>query len=116
MVDDDVRLCHVMRDLLTEEGYDVVLAHDGRSALEQLRAGGGDLLVLDINMPGLGGASLVQMLRTEPEWHRFSRLPIIVVSALWEVVTFDLDIQAGFAKPVRHEELLAKVRELIGPV
>lgn len=115
VVDDDPRLCEVMRDLLTQEGYDVVLAHEGQSALDRLRDGGVDLLLADINMPGLGGASLVQILRTEPEWDRFARLPIIVVSALWGVVTFELDIQAGFAKPVRHDELVAKIRELIGP-
>lgn len=115
VVDDDERLCDVMRELLTTEGYEVAVAHDGHAALERLRNDGISLLLVDINMPGLGGASLVQVLRAEPEWHRFSRLPVIVLSALWDVVTFDLDIQAGFAKPVRHDDLLAKIRELIGP-
>lgn len=114
LVDDDERLCDVMREVLTQEGYDVAVAHDGHAALERLRGNGVDLMLVDINMPGLGGASLIQVLRTEPEWHRFARLPVIVMSALWDVVTFDLDIQAGFGKPVRHDELLAKIRELIG--
>lgn len=115
VVDDDERLCEVMRELLVQEGYDVAVAHDGNAALERLRGDGIDLLLVDINMPGLGGASLVQVLRSEPEWHRFARLPVIVMSALWDVVTFNLDIQAGFPKPVHHEDLLAKIRELIGP-
>jgi hypothetical protein len=37
------------------------------------------------------------------------------VSALWDVVSFDLEIQGGFAKPVRYEELRPRIRELIGP-
>ncbi|MGH7536213.1 MAG: response regulator, partial [Gemmatimonadales bacterium] len=114
IAEDDVRLCDVIGEFLGGEGYGIVVAHDGQAALGRLRDGPIDLLIADINMPGLGGASLVHLLRTEPEWEEFVRLPIIVLSALWDVVTFDLDIQAGFGKPVKYEELSAKVRELIG--
>ena len=38
-----------------------------------------------------------------------------MVSALWDVVTFDLDVQGGFSKPVRYEEIRDRIRELIGP-
>lgn len=115
VADDDTGLCELLGQFLTRDGYSVVLVNDGRRALEQLRADSFDLLVIDINMPELGGASLVQILRRDPEWEAFARLPIIVVSALWDVVTFDLDVQAGFAKPVRYEEIQEKIRELIGP-
>lgn len=114
IAEDDVRLCDVLEEFFGGEGYGIVVAHDGRAALARLRDGPIDLLIADINMPGLGGASLVHLLRTEPEWEAFARLPIIVLSALWDVVTFDLDIQAGFPKPVKYAELSAKVRELIG--
>jgi CheY-like chemotaxis protein len=73
-----------------------------------------DLLVLDINMPELGGASLVERLRHDPDWERFAAVPIIIISGLWDVVTYDLDVQAGFAKPIPLPDLRAKVRELIG--
>lgn len=115
VVDDDVRLCDVLAEFLTRDGYEVAIAHDGRAALDRLREGGIDLVIADINMPELGGASLVTMLRKDPDWREFVRLPIIVVSALWDVVSFDLDIQGGFAKPVGYEELQPKIRELIGP-
>jgi CheY-like chemotaxis protein len=115
VVDDDARLCDVLAEFLIEDGYQVAIAHDGREALDRLRAGGIDLLILDINMPELGGASLVQILRNDPEWAAVARVPIIVLSALWDVVTFELDIQAGYAKPVKYEEIRPKILELIGP-
>ena len=116
VVDDDAAICEMFSKFLDRDGYEVLVAYDGRSALEQLRSHEEvDLLVLDINMPELGGASLVQLLRCDPEWARFATLPIIVVSALWDVVTFDLDVQGGFGKPVKQEELRDKVRQLIGP-
>jgi CheY-like chemotaxis protein len=92
----------------------VIRAADGQGVLEQLQRHEVDLLVLDINMPHLGGASLVQLLRGDPEWERFAALPIIIVSGMWDVVTFDLNVQAGFAKPIPLPDLRAKVRELIG--
>ncbi|MGH7267615.1 MAG: response regulator [Candidatus Rokuibacteriota bacterium] len=115
VVDDDARLCEVLAEFLARDGYEPVIAHDGRAALDRLRQGDIDLVIADINMPELGGASLVTMLRKDPDWREFSRLPIIVVSALWDVVSFDLEIQGGFAKPVRYEELQPRIRELIGP-
>lgn len=114
VVDDDARLCEVLAEFLQEDGFEVLTAHDGREALAALRANPVDLLILDINMPELGGATLVHMLRTDPEWAAFVRLPIIVVSALWDVVTFELDVQAGFAKPVKYEAMRPKILELVG--
>ena len=115
VVDDDAAICELFAKFLERDGYVVTTAYDGRSALEQLRANSVDLLILDINMPELGGATLVQLLRRDPEWARFATLPIIVVSALWDVVTFDLDVQAGFGKPVKYEDMRDTIRRLIGP-
>lgn len=115
VVDDDTRLCDVLSELLTHDGYGVVIAHDGHAALERLRSEAIELLIVDINMPGLGGASLVHTLRTDAEWERVAGVPVIVLSALWDVVTFDLDVQAGFAKPMKYDQVQEKIRELIGP-
>ena len=115
VVEDDARLCDVLSEFLTEDGYEVVVAYEGNAGLERLRETPVDLLIVDINMPGLGGASLVRLLRTDPEWRHVAELPIIVMSALWDILSFDLEVQAGFAKPVPYEEVQAKIRELIGP-
>ncbi|MBI4012150.1 MAG: response regulator [Candidatus Rokubacteria bacterium] len=115
VVDDDAAICELFSKFLERDGYAVAVAYDGRSALERLRANSVDLLILDINMPELGGATLVELLRRDPEWARFASLPIIVVSALWDVVTFDLDVQAGFGKPVKYEDMREAIQRLIGP-
>ena len=105
VADDEAAVREGLSDLFTRDGYAVVVAPDGLAVLERLRETGIDLLVLDINRPGLGGASLVHLLRTDPAWQPFARLPIIVVSALWGAVTFRLDIQAGFPKPIPYARL-----------
>ena len=114
VVDDDAAICEMFSKFLERDGYAVTTAYDGRGALEQLLANSVDLLILDINMPEMGGATLVQLLRRDPEWARFATLPVIVVSALWDVVTFDLDVQAGFGKPVKYEEMRETIRRLVG--
>src|SRR5262249_56261933 len=95
VVDDDVAICEMFSKFLERDGYTVTVAHDGRSALDRLRTEAVDLLILDINMPELGGASLVQILRRDPEWARFVSLPIILLPPLCHVVTFHLDLHAA---------------------
>jgi CheY-like chemotaxis protein len=113
IAEDDQRVLDILAELVAADGYEVIRAADGEAALEQLQRHEVNLLILDINMPGLGGASLVQLLRRDPEWEAFARLPIIIVSGMWDVVTFDLDVQAGFPKPIPLPALRAKVREFI---
>jgi CheY-like chemotaxis protein len=116
IAEDDERVLDILAELVMADGYEVVRATDGQAVLEQLQRHEVDLLILDINMPHLGGASVVQLLRGDPAWARFAALPIIIVSGMWDVVTFDLDVQAGFPKPIPLPALRAKVRELIGSV
>jgi len=55
VVDDDPQIRRVMRTTLTGEGYEVEDARNGEEALEKLRASRHDLMILDMNMPGIGG-------------------------------------------------------------
>jgi CheY-like chemotaxis protein len=112
VADDDPVVLEQLGAELRDEGYEVVVAADGRAALATLRQSPIDLLIADINMPELGGASLIQELRRDPA---FARLPIIVVSGLWDVVTFDLDVQGGFPKPIPYDRMRAAVRALLDP-
>src|SRR5438105_11085510 len=60
VADDDPGLRESLERTLTREGYRVVLASDGRAALERVQAGGVDLIVTDLRMPGLTGLELLQ--------------------------------------------------------
>ena len=115
IAEDDERLAELLAYALAQDGYQTVVVGVGLAVLKRLETEPVDLLVLDINMPELGGASLVQLLRRDPDWEQFAALPIIIVSGLWDVVTYDLDVQAGFPKPIPLPDLRAKVRELVGP-
>jgi two-component system, cell cycle response regulator DivK len=103
------------RDLLVqifEERYDIELASDGRTAVE-LAAGGPDLILMDIGLPGMSGLEAVRAIRATS-----SRVPIIAVSS--HVMPGDREraLEAGcddfVAKPIDDDLLMALVSVRIG--
>ncbi len=67
VVDDDPQIRRVMRVTLTTQGYEVVDAKTGDEALEQLRHGRTDLVLLDMNMPGMSGLECCRLIRAQSE-------------------------------------------------
>lgn len=110
IVDDDRALCALLADYLQREGFVVDVAHDGESALAQLRqpALRPDLLILDVMMPGRDGLETLRELRMQ------HRLPVIMLSAKGEPVDRVIGLELGaddyLAKPCLPRELLARVR------
>src|SRR5690606_23937872 len=66
VVEDEYALAGLLRDMLQEEGYAVVLASNGSQALEQLAETRPDLILSDVMMPGMDGRALTRALRTDP--------------------------------------------------
>ena len=66
LVEDEEQLRRVMKDLLEREGYIVAEARDGVQALDQVDRHAPDIIVLDLNLPGLDGYSVLQQLRSRP--------------------------------------------------
>src|SRR5207245_1227021 len=66
LVDDEDSLRKVMRDLLERDGYDVAEARDGVQALDQIDRVGPDIIVLDLNLPGLDGRGVLSHLVSSP--------------------------------------------------
>src|SRR5436309_15282002 len=67
IVDDDREMCRFLAGLLTEEGYQVEIAHDGPAALDRYKRNNFDLTITDPMMPRMKGAELVSHLReTDP--------------------------------------------------
>ncbi|MHB1058790.1 MAG: response regulator [Rhodanobacter sp.] len=110
IVDDDRALCALLAEYLQREGFVVDVAHDGETALAQLRnqALRPDLLILDVMMPGRDGLDTLRELRMQ------HRLPVIMLSAKGEpvdrVVGLELGADDYLAKPCLPRELLARVR------
>src|SRR2546430_14919417 len=63
IADDDPGLRQSLERTLTREGYRVILASDGNAALERLQAGGVDLVLTDLKMPGLSGIELLRAVK-----------------------------------------------------
>jgi two-component system response regulator MprA len=112
VVEDEPVIRELMAILLEDEGYTVHQAVDGLQALEMLEQHGIDLVLSDVKMPRLDGASLVQRLRS-----RGDAIPVVLMSAVYAEV--DLPGVRFLRKPVNCEHLLtiiaAALREIGQP-
>jgi len=114
VVNDDPKMLSLIVDLLTEEGYEVVSAADGASAIQLATVVRVDTVVCDVVMPGLDGLEVARRLKQNP---RTASVPILLVSALrsqGEVALEGLESGADdfLEIPFRHDELRVKVARL----
>jgi len=111
LVEDEQKIARFLELELTYEGYEVVMAADGRTGLEMALAGDVDLMVLDLMLPQLSGIEVCRRIR------QTSDLPIIMLTAKDDVCdkVNGLDIGADdyMTKPFAIEELLARLRNLL---
>ncbi len=114
VADDEDNILISLEFLFKRAGYTVLVARNGREALELAREHVPDLILLDVMMPELDGFSVCQALRGEA---RFARTPIVMLTAKGR----DADRVKGKAlgasdyviKPFSTRELLARVRKLL---
>src|SRR5215470_13966507 len=83
IVDDEFGLADITADLLTEEGYDVALAINGKLGLESLAVRRADIVITDLMMPVMDGPELIRQMRANPE---LAAIPAILMTALPEAV------------------------------
>src|SRR6266568_3576789 len=115
LVDDEDSLRKVMRDLLERDGYAVTEARDGVQALDQVDRVGPDIIVLDLNLPGLDGYGVLSHLRSRPAT---ADIPVIVLTAKGdednEVRVFELGADDFLTKPFRARALSARLEAVLG--
>jgi two-component system, OmpR family, KDP operon response regulator KdpE len=108
VVDDDPQIRKVIRSTLTRHGYDVFDARTGDEALVKLREELPDLILLDLNLPGMGGIEACRAIRAGSE------VPIIVLSVKSsegdKVQALDAGADDYVTKPYGADELLARIR------
>lgn len=108
LVEDEPNIARFVELELTHEGYEVVKAEDGREGLRLAEAGGFDLVLLDIMLPGLNGLEVLRRLR------KSSQLPVIMLTArdavMDKVTGLDMGADDYITKPFSIEELLARIR------
>src|SRR6266536_1055744 len=115
LVDDEDSLRKVMKELLEREGYEVAEARDGVQALDQVDRMGPDIIVLDLNLPGLDGYGVLSHLRSRPAT---AAIPVIVLTAKGdednEVRVFELGADDFLTKPFRARALSARLEAVLG--
>jgi two-component system, OmpR family, KDP operon response regulator KdpE len=108
VVDDEPQLRRAMKATLTDLGYSVIEAKTGEEALDRIRADSPDLVLLDLNMPGIGGLETCRAIRET------SDIPVIVLSVRNserdKVQVLDAGADDYVTKPFSIQELLARIR------
>lgn len=108
VIDDDPQIRRVMRSTLTSHGYQVSDARSGEEGLEELRKSSYDLVLLDMNMPGMGGIEACRLIRSGSE------IAIIMLTVSNterdKVEALDAGADDYITKPFSMPELLARIR------
>jgi DNA-binding response OmpR family regulator len=107
LVDDEPKVCDLIKAYLVKDGYDVIIAADGKTAIEQAQRHKPDLILLDLNLPELDGLEVCRTIRKQ------SNVPIIMLTARDEetdkVVGLELGADDYVTKPFSPRELVARV-------
>lgn len=111
VVDDEPKIVKLARDYLEQGGFRVGTAENGTTALAAARRDRPDLIVLDLNLPGMDGLDVCRALRRESE------VPIIMLTARIEeadrLIGLELGADDYISKPFSPRELVARVRAVL---
>jgi two-component system alkaline phosphatase synthesis response regulator PhoP len=111
VVDDEPQIVQIARDFLEHAGFSVLTAGGGKVALDQVRAGKPDLIVLDLGLPDVDGLDVTRAIRKN------SDVPIIMLTARGEesdkLVGLELGADDYITKPFSPKELVARVRVVL---
>jgi DNA-binding response OmpR family regulator len=111
VVDDERSLVELLRNYLEAEGFTVLAAYDGPSALEKARAAQPDLVVLDVMIPGFDGIEVCRQLR------RFSDAYVLMLTSKSQEVDKLIGLSVGaddyLTKPFSPRELVARVKAML---
>jgi len=108
VVDDDPQIRRVLRTVLIAQGYETEDANSGEQALERVRDGRFDLILLDINMPGIGGIETCRALRSG--YNAAIIMLTVRDSETDKVQALDAGADDYVTKPFSFPELLARIR------
>jgi len=112
LVEDEQKIADVLKMGLTENGYDVETAYDGNIGWKLFEQYSFDLIILDINLPGITGYELCKRIRS-----RNAQVPVIMLTALSslndKIEGYDAGADDYIIKPFEFKELLLKMRVLL---
>ena len=114
VLDDEPLVLEMILELLSDAGFDPKGYPDGRSGLEAIRREPPDLVLLDVNMPGIDGIEVCRRLRADPAT---ARLPIVMLTGLTSeadtLLGFDVGADDYVTKPWNPRTLVARLRAVL---
>ena len=117
VVEDDAAIAELLRTVLNRvPGWGATVVHDAGAAREVFRHVAVEVLVVDVNLPGISGIELLELLRRDPEWRE---PPVILMSAAAEQPAIHEAVERGrvtrfLRKPFDVDDLVAAVAEAVG--
>jgi diguanylate cyclase (GGDEF)-like protein len=113
-VDDEISILQVIKVVIEKGGYECVVASSGKEALKMIEQNPPDLMILDVNMPGINGIEVCEQIKKNIF---LSRIPILMLTARTSVKDRVYGLEAGaddyLCKPFDNRELVARVQALI---
>ncbi len=111
VVDDDTPIRSLLRQELTEAGYEVQEASNGKAALDMVRMNKPDLIILDVMMPEINGFDVAAVLKNDPAT---MDIPIIILSIVQDKERgLKIGVDRYLTKPINTEQLFHEVEELL---
>jgi DNA-binding response OmpR family regulator len=115
IVEDNIVILTMQKQIFEMEGYDITTAQEGMDALKKVHQERPDIVLLDVNIPGMNGFELCRQIKEDPD---LSDIIIVMISAVYYS---DEDAKKGmamgadayFTKPYENEVLQSKIKELL---
>jgi two-component system sensor histidine kinase/response regulator len=111
VVDDNPKNVQIIALLLHEQKYKIIIAVNGKSAIDLVERARPDLILMDVMMPGMDGFEACQIIKIKPE---NANIPVIFLTALSEKVNIVKGFEAGgvdyITKPFNKEELISRIK------
>ena len=111
IVDDEPNIVTLISRYAQREGYDIVIASDGREAIDKCRAGNFDIIIMDVMMPDTDGFTACKKIK------EFRDIPVIMLSARGtefdKLFGFEVGVDDYVTKPFSPMELMARIRVVI---
>jgi two-component system response regulator CpxR len=108
VIDDDRKLCGLIRDYLAPLGWNVAMQHTGTEGLDEAKSGSYEAVILDVMMPGMDGFEVLRELR------KTSNVPVLMLTAMGEeadrIVGLEMGADDYLPKTFSSRELLARLR------
>ena len=115
VVDDDDNAIAILQIVLEDQGYEVIMAQDGKTALEMVHKAKPDIVLLDVMMPDMNGYQVCEAIKSDPATRD---IPVIMLTAkdMGEDVEMAISKQVDWyiAKPYDNKYLLSKIRSFLG--